>query len=229
MSLPAVSALGVRWRPDELSPKALKRVLAAAGAAGVRPLRRMRGNRAARLRGGQAAWLANGAVAVAAGTGGGNVVVVAGSVARVGVGQHEPVWVGPGEVVAVDVVGAGPWRVEAVRPPRCAPVLVRQKRYDDALLAAPGVDLAVTDTVVNGWTDAVVVAGNGDFVCPCGARFAAIADINDHYAVKLVGRSYGPLLGGTTDQRPAGVYTPPGRGGVIAMQRRRGAPPRSAP
>lgn len=207
-SFPAVSALGVRWRLGRPAKQALRRVIAAAGGGGVRPLRRMRGGRAARLRGGQAAWLLGGRAAVAAPAGRGGVLVVAAAVVRVAVDDAEPVWVGPGETAAVPVDGEGAWRVEAAAPPRCAPVLARRGSLADALLAAPGVNLAVTEATEGGWTDAVVVAAGGDFVCPCGARFTSIAGINDHYAVKLIGKAYAPLLPEAPDQRPAGVYTP---------------------
>lgn len=211
-----MSALGVRWRLGRPSPEALAAVAAAAGAGKVRPLGRMRAGRAARLRRGQAAWLLGGRVAVARADDA--VVVVAATVARVVVAGGEPVWVGPGGVATVPV-GGGAARVEAARPPRCAPVLARRAGLADALLAAPGVNLAVTDAAVAGWTDAVVVAAGGDFVCPCGARFASIRDINDHYAVKLIGDCYAPLLPEAPDQRPAGVYTPPP--GLAAAKRRR--------
>lgn len=219
---PAVSALGVRWRLGNPSPHALAAVAAKAGVH-ARPLCRGRAARAARLRPGQAAWLLGGRVAVAAGPAkrpakraakrpaerpaAGRVSVVAAAVARVAVAGVE-VWVGPGETASVPVKGPGPWRVEAVVPPRCAPVMVRPGGHADALLGAPGVNLAVTDTAVAGWTDAVVVAPGGQFVCPCGARFADIAAINDHYAVKLIGDNYRPLLAEAPDQRPAGTYTP---------------------
>ena len=144
-------------------------------------------------------------------SGGGGVVVVAGSVARVAVAGR-PVWVGPGEAVTVAVEGPGPWRVEAAAPPRCTPVVAKRAGLADALLEAPGVNLAVTETTApGGWTDAVVVAAGGDFVCACGARFASIGAINDHYAVRLIGDHYAPMLPEAPDQRPAGVYTPPAK------------------
>lgn len=213
-SFPAVSALGVRWRLGRPGRRALAAVVAAAGLNGeARPLRRMRAGRAARLRRGQAAWLWGGRVAVARAAGG--VVVVAAAVARVAVAGRA-VWVGPGET-AVLPAPPGPARVEAAGPPRCAPVLARRDRLADALLDAPGVNLAVTPTTAGGWTDAVVVAAGGDFVCPCGARFASIGAINDHYAVRLIGDHYAPMLPEAPGQRPAGVYTPR----LAAAKRRR--------
>lgn len=207
-SRPAVSALGVRWRLGR--PPGRRELAAVVAAAGVdaKPVRNGTAPRAVRLRQGQAAWLLGGRAAAARAKGA--VVVVAAAVVRVAVAGGEPVWVGPGEVATVPV-GEGAARVEAARPPRCAPVLARKAALADALLGAPGVNLAVTDAAVAGWTDAVVVAAGGDFVCPCGARFASIRDINDHYAVKLVGDCYAPLLPEAPDQRPAGVYTPPPR------------------
>lgn len=208
---PARYAFGHRWNQEAPTLKDLIKVTRRAfKKAGKTPkLVTASDDTVARLNDGEAAWLHRGSVAVVRPLKSNTVRIVAGCDIGVSVNHSEPVPLACGS--AVEVVGKG--KRVTVRTHLiggCIPVPVRKTSgYDDLLLTSPGINLAVTDqTKANGWTDAIVITAEGNFLCT-GCRFTTkhFAEIHSHFHGRLVGTNYTSLLPTIT---PMGGTTPTG-------------------